>query len=71
VLVEGIGIQGLGAIKDVKDRQKEFWSIDIITKDKKTIPVSEDVHRMLKEDFFYYNGREHYFGIGVINFFEP
>ncbi len=71
ILVEGIGIQGLGAIKDVKDRQKEFWNIYIRTNDKKAIPVSEDVHRMLEEGFFYYNGREHYLGIGLINFFEP
>lgn len=71
VLVEGIGIQGLGAIKDVKDGQKEFWDIYINTKDIKAMSVSKDVHRMLEKGFFYYNGREHYFGIGVINFFEP
>lgn len=71
VLVEGLGEQGLGAIKDVKDGQKEFWNIYIKTNDVKEMPVSEDVHRMLKEGFFYYNGREHYLGIGLINFFEP
>ncbi len=71
VLVEGIGSQGLGAIKDVKDGQKNFSNIYISTKDNKAMPVSEDVHRMLKEGFFYYNGKEHYLGIGVINFFEP
>ena len=71
VLVEGIGSQGLGAIKDVKDGQKKFSNIYISTKDNKAMPVSGDVHRMLKEGFFYYNGKEHYLGIGVINFFEP
>ena len=71
VLVEGYGQQGLGAIKDVKDGQKKFSNIFIITKDNKAMPVSEDVHRMLEEDFFYYNGKEHYLGIGTINFFEP
>jgi hypothetical protein len=70
VLVEQLGIQNLGAIKDIKDGQKDFWGVTIFVKDREIIPVSEDVHRMLEEGFFYYNGHEHYFGIGAINFFE-
>jgi hypothetical protein len=70
VLVENIGSQELGAIKDIKDGQKEFGGIAIFKKDHEKSSVSVDVHKMLKEGFF---SREnaHIFGIGAFNFSEP
>ena len=66
VLVEGIGPRPRILLKEMKDGQKEFKGIAIFPVDDEIMPVSEDVHRILKEGFFYYNGREHYFGIGTL-----
>ena len=66
VLTEGVGDGPSVALKGIKDGQDEFGGIAIWVVDRESIPVSEDVHKMLKEGIFYYNGREHYFGIGTV-----
>lgn len=71
VLVEGVGSQGLGAIKYITDGNERYGGITIFIKNNEVLPFPEDVRTMLEQGFFYYNGREHYFGIGAINFFEP
>jgi hypothetical protein len=70
VLVENFGSQKLGAIKDIKDGQKIFGGITLIVRDRKEVPVSVDVHKILERGFFFNNGG-HVFGIGAFNFFEP
>jgi len=66
VLVEGFRPGPSVVIKGIKDGQKEFSGLTIFVVDKELMPVSEDVHKILEQGFFYYNGREHYFGIGTI-----
>lgn len=70
VLVENFGSQKLGAIKDIKDGQKFFGGITLIVRDRKEVPVSVDVHKILEQGFFFNSGG-HVFGLGAFNFFEP
>ena len=66
VLVEGFRPGPSVVIKGVKDGQKEFSGLGIFVVNNEMMPVSEDVHKILEQGFFYYNGYEHYFGIGTI-----
>jgi len=68
VLVETLGNEGLAALEVIKNKQREFSGVTLFVKDIEIMPVSEDVHKILEKGFFYYNGREHYFGLGAVFF---
>lgn len=72
ILVDNFGGQGLGAIEDIKNGQKIFAGVTIISKFMSGWPLlSDDVYKMVDLGIVPKLETGHAFGVGAINFYEP